>query len=738
MWFTLGFGTACMLCVFGLCTEAGYGFAALGLSLLLLLCCRRFPAMGVGVLALLGLCAGIFWYSTFQKTRIGPVSGLDETTRCAELRLSDFSQETTYGRSADGVLTLNGRAYPVRIYLEASDADLLTPGTVLQGDFLFRLTTPGGKRESSAYAGKGIFLLAYQKGDLQISRGEGVTLREWASGLRFRIKGILAQCLEADVYPFAGALLLGDTSRLSYEMDTQLKISGIRHVAAVSGLHVSILFTMVSMVTFRKRYLTVLAGFPVLFLFAALAGFTPSVTRACIMSGLMLLALLLNREYDGATALSFAVLTMLVINPLSAASVSLQLSVASVAGIYLMQAPIQSWLLEKLGKPRGKGLCARLKRWLAASVSVSLSAMLLTTPLCAWYFGTVSLIGVVTNLLTLWLISLVFYGLMALCAVSYIHTGTAMILGKGARWLIRLVLGIAGYLSRVPLACLYTASIYTTAWLMFAYALLIVFAISRKKRPGLLSVCAALGLCLALLCSWTEPMLSDTVITVLDVGQGQCILLQSEGRHYMVDCGGDSDAAAADTAAEYLLSRGIYGLDGLILTHMDRDHAGGAEFLLSRIPADVVILPPVANDLDGKNARILYADRELDLAWSSSTLRIFGENIRESANENSLCILLDTEKCDILITGDRNASGEEALLEAVSLPKVDVLVAGHHGSKYASSRQLLEAVQPRIVCISAGRNNSSGHPAAETLKRLAEYGCRIYRTDIHGNITIRR
>ena len=110
----------------------------------------------------------------------------------------------------------------------------------------------------------------------------------------------------------------------------------------------------------------------------------------------------------------------------------------------------------------------------------------------------------------------------------------------------------------------------------------------------------------------------------------------------------------------------------------------------------------------------------------------------ESRNENSLCILLDTENCDILITGDRDRDGELRLLETADLGDVDVLVAGHHGAADAVSLELLEAVRPETVCISAGVGNVYGHPAEQTLQRLQEFGCRIVRTDVHGTIIIRR
>jgi competence protein ComEC len=206
----------------------------------------------------------------------------------------------------------------------------------------------------------------------------------------------------------------------------------------------------------------------------------------------------------------------------------------------------------------------------------------------------------------------------------------------------------------------------------------------------------------------------------------------------MVDCGGSSDAEAADAAAEALLSQGITKLDVLILTHYDKDHSGAVDELLSRVDAELLILPPVYSELQLPAKQTVYATQDLTITTQKMKTEIYAPVIPEGGNENSLCILFDTEKCDILITGDCNAFAERMLLRRVNLPDVDILVAGHHGSGGSTSEELLSRVRPEIVCISAGQNNRYGHPASELLQRLEHYGCNIYRTDIHGDIMVRR
>jgi competence protein ComEC len=277
------------------------------------------------------------------------------------------------------------------------------------------------------------------------------------------------------------------------------------------------------------------------------------------------------------------------------------------------------------------------------------------------------------------------------------------------------------------------------------YVLIAVFLLSKKRQPFVLICCGALGLCLALICSWVEPLLDDTRMTVLDVGQGQCILLQSEGRTYLIDCGGDSDTKSADLAAETLLSQGISRLDGVIVTHYDRDHAGGVGYLLSRIPADTVLLPDSPDEdrlldtiLPYCQGNEVYVKEDMLLRWDDTVVTVFAPILSTSDNERGLCVLFHNENCDILISGDLSRLGEKLLLKEKDIPELTVLVAGHHGSKDSTCEALLEATTPEYAFISVGKDNYYGHPHADVIKRLEEAGCIIYRTDQNGTIIFRR
>lgn len=724
---SLGFAAACGLWAYGAEWSWYVGLAVLLALTMAILGWKKTAMLAVGLALGLGSCG------LYSRLFLTNALTLDGQTQYARLHICDYSQETAYGIRVEGYLRENGKTYRVQVYLD--EKETLGPGVEIGGTFLFRATVPGGEEPVRYYSGKGIQLLAYQRGEAELHPGMG-EIRDFPAISRRKIAGILENTFPEDTRAFAKALLLGDTEELDYKTDTALKISGIRHIIAVSGLHVSIFFGALEVLTLRKRYLTALVGFPALLAFAAVMGFSPSVSRACLMVSLMLLARILNREYDGPSALSFAVVVILGVNPASITSVSFQLSVASVAGIFLFQPGIQRWLLAQFGVLRPKTGKSRLAHWISSSVSVSLGATILTTPLSAWYFGTVSLVSVATNLLTLWMVSILFYGLCLTSLAGLIFPKMAAILGWCLSWGVRYVVLMAKTLAEFPLAAVYTSSVYIICWLVFVYCLLAVFLLSQNRKPWVLGCCACVGLCVALLASWLEVRPEETRVTVLDVGQGQCILLQNEGRNFLVDCGGDSDTATAELAAQTLLGQGIFQLDGLILTHCDRDHAGGAEYLLQRMDVKLLIQPE--EGMLRADIPTVYASSNLEIRLDNAVFRIFAPTFPGNSNERSLCVLFDTENCDILITGDRSAFGERSLLRNTDIGQVDVLIAGHHGSKNSTCEELLEVVQPEIVCISAGKDNPYGHPAQQTLERLTQFGCKIYRTDQLGTITIRR
>ena len=203
---------------------------------------------------------------------------------------------------------------------------------------------------------------------------------------------------------------------------------------------------------------------------------------------------------------------------------------------------------------------------------------------------------------------------------------------------------------------------------------------------------------LAIILSWVDLGAENYRVTVFDVGQGQSVLFECDNKHYLVDCGGESDKTAADTVAHSLLSRGITHLDGVFLTHFDTDHAGGLPLLLTSIPADTLYLPDIEDNgtirrtLEKSNNQIYWINKYAVLEMESMRFTMIPGEHKTRDNERSLCILFQTENCDILITGDRSEIGEKALMEDIALPELELLIAGHHGSASSSCLVLVQII----------------------------------------------
>ena len=743
MWFTIGFAPAVALCAY-----VGF-FPAMLIALTVcaigaVAASIRWKKLRIPAFILAGAATAMVFFLCFREIYLQPASVADGKEQVISAEVTDYSYETDYGGAVEATVRLDGRSYGAVVYLD--EYVHLIPGDRVEGVFRLRCTN-GGREEATYHRGNGILLLCYPESELNIIKTDQIPARYYPVVLRRTLLAYIDETFPADTACFAKALLLGEKTDLPYEISTAFKISGISHIIAVSGLHVSILFAIVTLITGKRRILMALIGIPVLVLFAAVAGFTPSVTRACLMQILFLVAMVCNKEYDPPTSLAFAALAMLIVNPFVITSASFQLSVGCMAGIFLFSMRITGWIngFSFWKEWKGKRFKVRLRNWISSGVGITLSAMFFTTPLVAYYFGTVSLVGILTNLLTLGPVSLCFYGTMAVCVISGIWPGLAGVAAWCVSWVMRYVIAVAKLLASLPLAAVYTQSIFIVAWLVLCYVLILIFLFARKRQSFILISCGVCGLCMALMLSWSEPLLDDTRMTVLDVGQGQCVIFQSGGRTFLIDCGGDSDTEAADLAADTLLSQGIFRLDGVIVTHYDRDHAGGIGHLLSRIPADAVFLPS-SPDEDGMLETILpycrgkevFVDRDMSLAWDDASFEIFAPILSFSDNERGLCVLFGDENCDILITGDLSSLGEKILLAEKDIPELTALVAGHHGSKNSTCQELLEATTPEYVFISAGEDNYYGHPHPDVLIRLAQAGCHVFRTDRQGTIIFRR
>jgi len=706
------------------------------------------------LLILSGLAAGFLWTALYMEVFFQPARDLDDRTVRLTATVADWPQEGNYGGYTVLVRAeTEGRVEVSAIlYVDGQGAQLRPGdriGTVAHctlGDRTF------AGEKITYYTAKGIFLRAQAYGRLTVQRPDKVPPQYWSAWAAKGLKTGIAAAFPEDAAGFVQALVTGNRDDLTDEFTTSLERTGLSHTVAVSGMHLAFLASLLTALLGRGRRSTAVLTILWVFLFCGIAGNTPSVLRAAVMVLMLQFAPLLERERDGPTSLGVALMILLWLNPFAAAHIGLQLSFTSVSGILLVSDRVQEWLLrlfrmDDLHHPKDRlERCLRAGPYFAVStLAATLGASVLTVPLVGLHFDLISLISPLSNLMTLWAIGLLFLGGLGVGALGALLPEAAAVLAVPFTALVHYLRWVIDLLSRPMLAALPLNSVCYRAWVVLLYLLLLVSVRMKGKRPLWMPITAgAVSLALAIGLTRAAFYIGDMAVSVLDVGQGQSVLVRAGSFLTLVDCGGDGRDDPGDVAADYLQSLGIGGIDLLVVSHYHDDHANGVPQLLRRIGVGEIVLPDVEEDAPLR-AEIAAAARErgAEVTFMRETLRIgdcvtvfppvMGEG---TTNELGLTVLASEGELDVLITGDMEGEGERLLVEEVPLPDIEVLVAGHHGSATSTTRELLEAVRPDLALISAGLNNKYGHPARETLERLDGAGAEIYRTDLYGTLEV--
>ena len=747
VWFACPFAVTVLVLVYILPIPPiwlGCVIAAAGPGLLLL----KQKRLRCWIALLLGIGTAMAWTSMYSLLHIAPLMDLHGTTRTLTGTVCSYAQETAYGYKLDMEVELAGKPTRILLYLDG-DAQILQPGDQLTVSAKLELPSYSYSEEQNVWnRAKGYLLTGYAQDAWTVEQTREVPLRFLPARTAKVLQERIAVLFDDETAAFMKALLTGDRSGFDYRTKNALSLAGVSHVVAISGMHVSILLALV-MLGLPDRRLAAVVGIPLILFYAVLTGASPSVIRASVMQILLLLAPLLGREEDTPTSLAAAMLLILLINPWAIADLSFQLSFAAMAGLLLFGKRIYNAMdlkTQQIAMPRWlRGFCKAVQ----LSVSTTLGAMVFTTPLIACSFGVVSLVSVAANFLTLWAVSICFQAGIIICVLQPLLPGICQIAAGIVAVLVRYFLTVTGWLANLPFAAVYTDNRYTALLLIFGYLLIAVFLLCRYGRRALvLAGCILVGIGACMGAAILENRSAQLQTTMLDVGQGQCILLEWHGMTAMVDCGGSDPEEAGERAARLVLSHGRQRVDALILTHYDADHAGGVMQFLSRVDVGQLYLPPAEPDdtlylqicdaAEEANVPVTVVTEDILLECESTRLHIFAPLSYQTGNDGGLSVLSSCQEYDILITGDMSTEAEHRLLSVQTLPQVELLVAGHHGSAYSTGSELLQQVQPELVLLSVGAENRYGHPAQEVLDRIEAVGASYLRTDENSTIIIRR
>ena len=733
---------ACYLLRLGALPWFAAGFALCGLLLIL----SRQRWLRGFVISAFALSFGFLLYFLHGQLTLLPALSLDGET--LEIRGEVCAYPQIYEDYARVELRLNGTDLPkgkIVLYAEGETLSAFSPGdTLCCSASLKRADERYGERYDS-YLARGVYLTGNAKTEPERLPGK-LGLRYFPLYLQRKIADQVDRLFPEDTAAFMKSLMLGDKQDLYQEQSLYLAMNraGFLHIVAVSGMHIAFLVGLLQLLLGKTRFSSLLC-LGLVWLFVCMTGAPPSAVRAAVMQSFLLIAPIVDRENDPVTSLSAALGSILLTNPYAAGSVGLQLSFSAMAGILFLAEPLNGALSGLLPEHWAE----RLRGPISTTAS-SLAVLAFSAPLMVLHFRSLSLLSPITNVLGLWAVSLCFSGGYLSCLLGFLFQPLGTAAAWLVSWLTRYLFLVARVVSSFSFAMLYLRSLPSYLWVLLVYALALLFAFSRLRtwlRFFLPTVLSVGMLTLLLLITQNHYDRAGGVITAVDVGQGQSLVLMQGEETLVIDCGSIFTLDnAGERTGSYLISCGRSQVDALLLTHLHADHCNGVTMLMDMVPVRNLILPADVEDEDGLLADLLNAaarhgtavytvSQDEDRYFGGIHALLFAPGREGDANERCMMMEYSFGDFDMLVTGDAPKAAEKELLARYPLRNLELLIVGHHGSRYSSSGELLGSIGADTALISVGYN-TYGHPTYETLERLNAYGYSIYRTDLNGTVEI--
>lgn len=661
----------------------------------------------------------------------------------------------------------------------------------------FLQATNPGEFDAAAYYRRKDCLFALRKTKITAQTKNYGRLEEFLSQLRYESEVLFRKLLGKKNGATASAMVLGRKKGMDSEVKALYQGAGISHLLAISGLHLSLIGAGLFGLLKKVRLPVALsAGIStwILIVYAQLTGMGISTRRALVMFLLFLAAGLLKRTPDLPTSLAVAALLLLVPKPQRILDAGFQLSFSAVLGIAVMIPVLQDGWEEAAPSLRVtdgvagwnlvRAAIARACRLLRKNILAGLGITMTMLPFLLIHFYEWSPWSVLLNLAVIPLMGILLPCLIGLQLVArltaFVHCLEIPqhLLCTAIEAIFSCYEQLCRFTTALPGSILHTG--YPTWQALAVYTIgLIALAVSGKKLRPHLRLAAAV----CLMGIFLIRLPGELNVTMLDVGQGECVGIETREHHvYLVDAGSTSKKKTGQyQIIPWLKYIGTRSVEGIFITHWDEDHISAVGELLewsksSRVKIRRIFLPDVAlkdevletllQQIEEAEVSVEYlsaGEHMTDGALQISCLHPYAKKVPEDRNDASLVLRLSQGDFQMLLTGDLEKSGEDWLVEQVrpaveqpqpaaqeqALPcapstqpaaqnplRCTILDAGHHGASNATGEALLDLAQPELVLISCGKNNRYGHPAPETLKRLEEREIRWYSTAEVGAIQV--
>lgn len=517
--------------------------------------------------------------------------------------------------------------------------------------------------------------------------------------------------------PYLMTFILGDKSTLSQIVTRSYQENGISHLFAISGMHISLLASIINNLLSRLKYserLIFNVTTMILLLYLFIVGFSPSILRGV----LFYILFSINKIYYffiKPQNLFLLILSLsLLISPYYIYDIGFQYSYLISFSLISSSASISS------------------KNSLLNLLKVSIISFISSLPITLYNFYQINLMSFIYNLFFVPLITTIIFPLSLLTSLLRFLTPLLVITTS-------LMEEISLILAKINFGKLIFKRVPTIIYIIY-FLIVIMYLISKQRKFLVI-------LLILVTTHYVLPLFDNTnYLKMLDIGQGDSILIHSHDKNILVDTGGASSYANDNDGVLFyniiyptLKSLGIKKLDYLILTHGDKDHLGEAKSLVENFKVENIII---------NSGKINYLEKELiknrkDVMQGYEGLKISCGDFEliqlneeyQDENASSQIFYVTSVNISILLTGDASTESELNLIKKYDLPEIDILKVGHHGSKTSSSKEFINTIKPKYSLISCGKDNKFGHPNKEVLDNLKD--SKIYRTDIDGSITFK-
>ena len=561
-----------------------------------------------------------------------------------------------------------------------------------------------------------------------------------AGGIAALLKS--AKCRTADIFESAlgddsavvMGLLFGETSGRDEDIIETFRRGGTAHVLAVSGLHLGLLYSFLCRFKRKKRSIPAdIAIVLALSAYTALAGFTASVVRACLMIFIHIAGNHLNRRYDLISSTCVSMIIILAINPMQIYSAGFQMSFLAVITLGIMIPLIQK----------------KIKGILLPMIAVQTGMV----PYTMYVFNYVSLTSVISNIPVYFIAAAMIPAgilVIAFCWLPVIAKPAAMITGL----FVKLLLWCNDF---TYMGGVFTFDVASPSVIFLAVYYIFIFymcseagqiALIRRNYKKIAAVFAAAVICGAVCSVYLSDGFEKTDMVFVDVGQGDCLHIKAGGKNLLIDGGGSFNYnVGKSTLKPYLLKNGVTKIDMAIATHLHTDHYQGLKELSQTYRIKKLGVYE-ANSVNENHLKKEFKTDEI-LYLAAGDVINMGRNVsvevlspdrgnpldEKDENKNSLVLRVNVKGSSVLMTGDIDEKGEKTLIADTDI-KADILKIAHHGSRYSSCEKFIAVAAPKIAVIQVGKN-TYGHPSEEVIKRLEEHKITVLRNDEQGAVGIR-